>query len=204
MQAQALAPAGISLTKTASRSRVTKVGQVVTYTFVARNTGGVALDDVAITDELDGLDSGCPASTTLAPGAVLRCTATLTVTQDWMDFGSIDNSATVFGSYEVAEAPDDYVGANASAHVSVDQKPAISLKASVSPTGTVDAGDRLRYAATATNTGNVTSGEPGSPAAWSPSTSTASRRPERPWPRASRSAATGPTRSPRATADAGG
>lgn len=159
VQAQAAAPAGISLTKSASRSKVTKVGQVITYSFVARNTGGVELDNVAITDDLEGLSPlDCSASTSLAVGGEpLTCTATLTVIQDWMDFGSIDNSATVFADYLLPEGGGtDYVGANASAHVSVDQKPAISLKASVSPTGTVDAGDRLRYAATATNTGNVT------------------------------------------------
>lgn len=158
VQAQAAAPAGISLTKTASRSSVSKVGQVITYTFGVRNTGGVPLTDVTITDELEGLDrSTCPESSPLAVGGTLTCTATLTVTQDWLDFGSIDNSATVFGSYPIEESEEtDYVGANASAHVSVAQKPAISIDASVSPSGTADKGDRLRYTATATNTGNVT------------------------------------------------
>ena len=54
------------------------------------------------------------------------------------------------------ESGDDYVGANAAARVIVEQSPSIALKASVSPTGTADRGDRLRYRATATNTGNVT------------------------------------------------
>jgi uncharacterized repeat protein (TIGR01451 family) len=158
-QAQ-LEDAGISLAKSASPSRVSRVGQVITYRFVVRNTGTVALTNVRITDELDGLsDLTCtqPLPATLATtGASLTCTATLTVTQDWLDFGDIDNSATVFGDLLEDSGPVEYVGANASAHVDVTQRPRIALDASVRPSGTADRGDRLRYSATATNTGNVT------------------------------------------------
>ena len=92
---------------------------------------------------------------TLTPKQALHCSATLTVTQAVLDFGDIDNFATVFGQYDI-EGQGDYVGANAAAHVSVSQQPSIALRASVSPSGKADRGDRLRYAATATNTGNVT------------------------------------------------
>lgn len=160
VEAQAELPAAITLTKSASPSRVSKVGQVITYEFVAVNTGTLTLGNVAITDELEGLSPlscGPAGAATLAPTARLTCTATLRITQDWLDFGDIDNSATVFGDIVGDDSGDvDYVGANASAHVTVDQKPSIALDASVSPTGTADAGDRLRYTATATNTGNVT------------------------------------------------
>ena len=160
VQAQAEGPteAGISLTKTASPSRVSKVGQVITYRFVATNTGALDLTNVAISDELEGLSElSCDQSgaATLAPEQALRCSATLTVTQEVLDFGDIDNFATVFGEYDI-EGQGDYVGANAAAHVSVVQQPSIGLKATVAPSGKADRGDRLRYAATATNTGNVT------------------------------------------------
>lgn len=153
-------PPAISLVKSASRDSVSKLGQVITYTFDVRNTGGVELTDVEITDELDGLskltcNQAIPAS--LQPAQTLNCTATLTVTQDWLDFGDIDNSATVFGYFVDGDSGElNYRSDNATAHVAVDQKPSIALDASVSPTGTADAGDRLRYRATATNTGNVT------------------------------------------------
>ncbi len=155
---QAVAGASIALSKAVSPSRVSRVGQVVTYTFRATNNGTVPLTDVGITDELEGLRTTCPsAGASLAAGAVLSCTATLTVTQAALDFGDIYNFATVFGSYPVEESEEiDYVGANAAARVVVDQSPSISLRASVSPTGTADRGDRLRYTGTATNTGNVT------------------------------------------------
>ncbi len=159
IQAQAEASASISLAKSATPARVSTVGQVITYRFVAANNGGVELSDVRITDELEGLtDSTCPSTgATLAPGQALTCSAKLTVTQAILDFGDIDNFATVFGSFPIPESPEtDYVGANAAARVTVDQSPSLALQASVSPTGTADQGDRLRYRATATNTGNVT------------------------------------------------
>ncbi len=151
--------ASITLAKSASPARVSKVGQVVTYRFVASNNGSVTLNQVKITDELEGLSTlACNQSgATLAPGAALSCSATVTITQAALDFGDLYNFASVFGSFPIPESPDtDYVGANASARVIVDQSPSIALKASVSPTGTADRGDRLRYRATATNTGNVT------------------------------------------------
>ena len=156
---QAVAGASITLAKSASPTRVSRVGQVVTYRFVATNNGSVALSNVRITDELEGLSTPtCNQSgATLAPGAVLSCSATVTITQAALDFGDLYNFASVFGSFPIPESTDtDYVGANASARVTVDQSPSIALKASVSPTGTADRGDRLRYRATATNTGNVT------------------------------------------------
>jgi uncharacterized repeat protein (TIGR01451 family) len=162
LAAQAVVGPSITLDKAARPSRVARVGQVVTYTFRTTNDGSVPLTDVRITDELEGLTgSSCPgvegnAAATLAPGAALSCSATLTVTQAVLDFGDLYNFATVFGSFPVPEAPDDYVGANAATRVTVDQSPSIALTASVSPTGTADRGDRLRYTGTATNTGNVT------------------------------------------------
>ena len=157
--AQAVAGPSITLAKSASPTRVSTVGQVVTYRFVATNNGSVALTGVGITDELEGLTGNtCPSTgASLAPGEALTCSASLTVTQAILDFGDVYNFATVFGSFAIPESPEtDYVGANAAARVTVDQSPSIALKASVSPTGTADRGDRLRYRATATNTGNVT------------------------------------------------
>jgi uncharacterized repeat protein (TIGR01451 family) len=157
--AQAVAGPSITLAKSASPTRVSTVGQVVTYRFVATNNGSVALTGVGITDELEGLTGNtCPSTgASLAPGQALTCSASLTVTQAILDFGDVYNFATVFGSFAIPESPEtDYVGANAAARVTVDQSPSIALKASVSPTGTADRGDRLRYRATATNTGNVT------------------------------------------------
>lgn len=158
--AQAEGPGGITLTKTATPARVSAVGQVVTYRFLATNTGTAALANVAVSDELEGLeplDCDRPEPVTLQPTEVLRCSATLTVTQEDLDFGDLYNAATVFGDIVGDDSiPGDYVGATAAARVSVDQRPSLGLTASVAPAGTAAAGDRLRYRATAENTGNVT------------------------------------------------
>lgn len=159
--AEATEPAHLSLAKTASPTRVSAVGQVVTYRFVATNDGAVDLSEVRISDELPGLGPlSCnrAAPVTLAAGQALSCTATLTVTQEDLDFGAIYNFGAVFGEAVGGDPndPADDIGAVDDAEVSVDQQPSIALTASVSPSGTADRGDRLRYAATATNTGNVT------------------------------------------------
>jgi uncharacterized repeat protein (TIGR01451 family) len=157
---------GLTLVKTADvrgtdSLTVSRVGQVIEYSFVATNNGTVAINQVEITDELEGLSPlSCtlPSPVTLQPTEVLRCSATLTITQAALDFGSIFNFASVFGEAATGdpENPVDDVGAVDDAAVQVDQSPSIALKATVSPTGTADRGDRLRYLATATNTGNVT------------------------------------------------
>ena len=46
----AVTTATISVTKSSTTTAVTTVGQVVTYTFVAKNTGNVTLTGVGITD----------------------------------------------------------------------------------------------------------------------------------------------------------
>ena len=156
-----MAGPSIALAKTASPIRVSKVGQIVTYRFVATNNGADELRGVKVTDELEGLSAiTCdrPSPVTLLVGDALTCSATLKVTQAVLDFGDINNVATV-DSEPVRGDPNDSGDngyAYASALVRVDQSPSIALKASVSPTGTADRGDRLRYRATATNTGNVT------------------------------------------------
>ena len=50
----------VSLTKTVTPKRMTQVGEELTYTLVATNTGTVPLSDVRMTDELPGLtDFSC-------------------------------------------------------------------------------------------------------------------------------------------------
>ena len=129
--AQAVAGPSITLAKSASPTRVSEVGQVVTYRFAATNNGSVPLSNVRITDELEGLTgSTCPSSPVRRwrPEQALSCSASLTVTQAILDFGDVYNFATVFGTVVIPETPDDYVGANAAARVTVDQSPSIALQ----------------------------------------------------------------------------
>jgi uncharacterized repeat protein (TIGR01451 family) len=95
-----VAAPGLAVVKTADVQRVTAAGQVITYSFVATNTGNVTLTSVKI---VEGAFSGtgtlsaitCPAGTaSLAPGAQVTCTATYTVTAADLTSGSISNTAT--------------------------------------------------------------------------------------------------------------
>ncbi|WP_157514897.1 DUF7507 domain-containing protein [Nocardioides sp. J54] len=94
---------GLRLVKKASRTKVTRVGQKVTYTFRVRNTGNIELKPIRI---VEGAFSGrgtlrptCPraAQSGLAPQQVIVCTATYRVTRADLNRGRIDNTATVRG-----------------------------------------------------------------------------------------------------------
>ncbi|MGV8858252.1 DUF7507 domain-containing protein [Rhodoglobus sp.] len=100
----AAAPA-VTTTKSASVSGTGAVGDVITYTFVTRNTGNVSLTGVAVTDPLVGLSSvtygtwpGGVAGT-LAPGTQVTSTATYTIKQSDVNAGSVKNTATSQGTY---------------------------------------------------------------------------------------------------------
>jgi uncharacterized repeat protein (TIGR01451 family) len=99
---------GLTLDKVADKASVSTVGETITYTFTATNTGNVSLADVAITDPLPGLSAlSCeqPVGTavtqpvaSLAPGGVLTCTASYAVTQADLNAGAVANTATATGT----------------------------------------------------------------------------------------------------------
>ena len=144
---------GIELTKTASLASYV-LGDTITYTFSARNSGAITLSDVSVSDPLPGLsavswqsNSNGSAQGTLLPGETATFTATLTVTQEQVDAGSIQNTASVTGSPPSGPAVVD----DASVTVAVDQKREIALvkKGSVQ-------GDQVTFTYVATITGNIT------------------------------------------------
>ena len=90
------APA-ISLTKTADVENYSGAGQVITYTYVIRNTGNVPIGPVQFTIDDDKINGGepftCgPAGTTLAVDATVQCTAVYTTNTGDID-GVVTNSA---------------------------------------------------------------------------------------------------------------
>jgi uncharacterized repeat protein (TIGR01451 family) len=87
-----------TLTKTASPSTVSQVGETITYTFVITNVSDVDLRAASVTDT-QAAPAGqltsppqCPSTTIPAHGS-LTCTATYTVTQADLDHGRIDDTA---------------------------------------------------------------------------------------------------------------
>ena len=69
------------------------MGDAVTYTFTATNTGNVTLAGVTISDPLPGLSAlVCAQPVDLPPGGVLSCTATYALTQADLDAGGVVNT----------------------------------------------------------------------------------------------------------------
>ncbi|MFS2091335.1 hypothetical protein ACCC99_21355, partial [Paenarthrobacter nicotinovorans] len=98
------APA-MEFTKSADASAVqnpAEVGDVITYTFTAKNSGNVTLKNVAITDPLAGLSALTytwpGAAGILLPGETVTATATYAITQADIDARHVANSATTTGT----------------------------------------------------------------------------------------------------------
>lgn len=98
----------IDIDKTASPNTYTSDGESITYTFVVTNNGNVTLTNVTVTDPLPGLgaitcnwagstDGSTPAGTLSAAESV-TCTAPYTTTQDDVNAGQVDNTATATGT----------------------------------------------------------------------------------------------------------
>jgi uncharacterized repeat protein (TIGR01451 family) len=99
--------AAIQLTKTVAAPPEAKVGDVLNYTFVVKNTGQVRLTSVTVTDPLPGMSSitfgNWPGPDgQLDPGQTVTATATYVVKQADIDAGGVWNTATTYGT------PPDY------------------------------------------------------------------------------------------------
>lgn len=69
---------GLALSKTANPASYTTVGEVITYTYILKNTGDVMLTGAfTVTD--DKLGTFVCATTSLAPGATVSCTMSYTI-----------------------------------------------------------------------------------------------------------------------------
>ena len=91
---QAAQSAVLALTKTDSLNPATynTLGQIVTYTLTATNTGNITLHNVTVSDTPALTGFSClPAIpvATLAPGASITCTGTHAITQADLDPGIV-------------------------------------------------------------------------------------------------------------------
>ena len=132
------------------------VGQVLTYQFDVTNSGNVTLAgpisiaDARITDA--GGDITCPEVPTggLAPMDMLTCSGTYAVTQEDIDAGRIDNTATA--------STDGVSSEPATASILAQQSPALSLDKVADDLAAEDfvTDAVVGYTYTTTNTGNLT------------------------------------------------
>lgn len=94
----------LALTKSADRTTVGKVGDIVAFSFLVTNTGNVTVTTIAIDDPMLPTVT-CPAAR-LAPTDDETCSADYTVTQADVDAGSIVNTATATGTAPAAVVSD--------------------------------------------------------------------------------------------------
>src|SRR5690606_22115467 len=114
----------IDLTKVAQQQTYDEVGDVITYSLIATNTGNVTLDNATISDPKVTVVSCDPANDiTLAPDASFSCTAVYTITQSDLDNGEFINIARV----DATDPDGDPVNDTATEEVDAIQTAAIDL-----------------------------------------------------------------------------
>lgn len=141
----------IDLEKTSNVTHVTKVGDVIQYTFKITNNGQVTLSNVILNDAKAGISNQVVASS-LAVGQSTTYTKNYTVTQADLDRGQVYNTATVKGtspSGQIVTDPGEVT-------VPVVQSPRIDLVKSADKTEFNKLGEEITYTFTIKNTGNVT------------------------------------------------
>ncbi|MDZ7906721.1 MAG: hypothetical protein U5N55_13850 [Cypionkella sp.] len=150
----------INLVKTSSPASGAAVGETITYSLVATNTGNQTLNDVTISDpKLSALtcDAAMPGS--LTPGGTLTCTGTYVVTQADVDNEIIENQASVTSLSPQGTPVNDVADYD---HIPQAQDPELTLTKTAAPytdangNGRPDAGEVITYTIVVENTGNQT------------------------------------------------
>ncbi|EAZ81576.2 membrane protein, partial [Algoriphagus machipongonensis] len=128
------------------------VGETITYTFEVSNGGDVSLTTITVTDPLPGLSSIDYVSGDTGDDDILEVgetwiyTATYAVTQDDINTGQVDNTAT-------ADSDESEIDTD-SETVNLPQNPVLNITKTVDPTS-ISAPATLNYTITVTNEGNV-------------------------------------------------
>ncbi len=137
----------LTIAKSASPTTYSTVGQVITYTYTITNGGNTTLDGpFSVSDDKQPTVS-CPTGS-LAPGASITCTSLHTITQDDINAGSIDNTASASGS--------DVTSNSVTVTVTAVKSPALTLVKSANPTSYNAVDQVITYTYIITNSGNTT------------------------------------------------
>ena len=142
----------LDLVKSADRTTVSAVGDLIGYSFVITNTGTSDLSDVTVVDPSLGSVQDqitCP-RTALSPGQSVTCSATYAVTQTDIAAGQVVNTATAHGT-NLSGAT--ITSEESSTRVGVS---GISVAKTVDPPTMSYVGQHVTYSFAVTNTG----GEP--------------------------------------------
>ena len=154
-QVPAVQQPSLAASKSSATAPVSAVGQVITYTLHAANTGNVTLSVVSMSDPNAVIGSCTPSLpvTALAPGSAIDCAATHVVTQDDLDGGGVSNVVDAHG-LDTNGGP--VQSSSPPVVVSANQRPELTTVKSTTSTTIAAVGDVVEYTIIATNTGNVT------------------------------------------------
>ncbi|SDP36843.1 DUF11 domain-containing protein [Phyllobacterium sp. OV277] len=142
----------LTVDKQAGTPTGNSAGATISYTFKVVNTGNVTLTGLVINDPKLNAAAVCPV-TTLAPGADTTCTGTHTVTQDEVNGGTVNNSATATGTSPTGSgvtSPPDTTA------TPITRTPNLTILKTASPVTGNRVGDTITYSFRVENTGNVT------------------------------------------------
>jgi hypothetical protein len=132
------------------------VGDRINFSFTVTNSGTTTLTGVQIADPMPGLSalSCAPAlPSAVEPGAVVECTAAVTITQAHLEAGGVTNSATVSASAPAGVTDPEVV---TSVFVELAVTPSVTISATSPANPTVSAtGDTVPITYTVTNNGPV-------------------------------------------------
>ncbi|MFI8524806.1 hypothetical protein ACIGB8_10185 [Promicromonospora sukumoe] len=135
---------------------ITDTGDTIAYTFEVTNTGDVAINDLAIDDPKVGAIT-CEA-TSVEPGDTVTCTTDepYVVTDEDVEAGSVDNSATATGTPPGTDTPIGSPPSETSTPTEAPD-PGIEVVKSATPSGpdSYTVGQEITYNFEVTNTGNV-------------------------------------------------
>ena len=145
-----------TLAKVPTPTQVNMAGQVVVYTFTARNTGNVPLTNVQVTDTRIATAQPVCTMASLPVGGTASCTARYTVTQaDIEASGTLYNVATATATPPSGPDVPNTTPPIAYAIVGLSRQAAVTLDKDVSPATVPADGGWVTYSFTVTNTGHV-------------------------------------------------
>ncbi len=139
----------LTVTKTATSSTYSSVGEEITYSIEVENTGNLTISGINVSDPLTGLNTTI---NNLAPGELQTYNVSYSITQADLNLGSVVNTATASGS----DPNNVTVTASDSETVTANQLPGLTLTKNASPSSYSARGDIITYTIVIENTGNIT------------------------------------------------
>ncbi|WP_373396608.1 hypothetical protein V8V91_17825 [Algoriphagus halophilus] len=138
----------IELTKTVQESGFTTAGEILNYTITVTNTGNVTLNSVQVQDPTTGLAVNI---NTMAPKQIETYTTVYTVTQDDLNQGFVENTASTSARGTRGEPVSD----SETIKLAGSNNPNLVFTKTATPASVSALGEVIRYQLTVNNTGNI-------------------------------------------------